>query len=80
MTPTRNYFEIWSRPPSGDLRCHGRAPGMTFDDACKHLACESLDFWTHFDRGRYQGDPLFASRHEAQLGRVAADGRAKTRS
>lgn len=52
---------------------HGMAPGVTFSDACKHLACTSLDFWTHYERDHYRGLPLYPSREaalRAYLGRL----------
>jgi hypothetical protein len=39
--------------------------GITFEDACKQLACESLDFWTHYDKGKYRGWTLFPTMAEA---------------
>jgi hypothetical protein len=56
--------EVWSRDASGQPHMHGTALGVTFQDACKQLATESVDFWTHYDKGRYQGNPLFRSREE----------------
>ena len=38
---------------------------MTFEDACKHLSTENLDFWTHYERGAYRGRRLYATREEA---------------
>ena len=61
------HFEIWSRTPTG-VRLHGRAAGLTFEDACKQLACESLDFWHHFSRGSYRGDKLYPSSADALAG------------
>ncbi|MGD8862729.1 MAG: hypothetical protein PVI30_22145 [Myxococcales bacterium] len=61
-TQTRpGYFEIWSRTQDGRAHKHGGACGRTFDDACKHLASESVDFWTHYDKGRYRGRALYPS-------------------
>lgn len=66
MASTRaNYFEVWSRTTSGSAEKHGAALGVTFEDACKHLACESLDFWQHFDKGMYRGQRLYPSEQEA---------------
>lgn len=66
MTNDRSRrFEIWSRCEGGTARLHGRAEGMTFEDACKHLACESLDFWSHYTRGKYRGFKLYSSKDEA---------------
>lgn len=59
------YFEIWSRTNDGGARKHGTACGVTFDDACKHLASESIDFWTHYDKGRYRGQRLYESQGAA---------------
>lgn len=59
------YFEIWSRSGDGKIRKHGGAHGLTFKDACKHLACTSLDFWTHYERGHYRGLPLYETREQA---------------
>ncbi len=62
MKPQRNEtFEIWSSSDSGEPRLHGRASGLTFEDACKQLACDSLDFWRNFERGAYAGYRLYAS-------------------
>jgi hypothetical protein len=66
--PRRKTFEIWSRGESGLVRLHGRALGLTFEDACKHLACESLDFWHHYARGSYGGEKLYPSADEALAG------------
>ena len=66
MTNDRSrHFEIWSRCEDGTARLHGRAEGITFEDACKHLACESLDFWSHYTRGKYRGVKLYSSKKEA---------------
>ena len=54
--------EVWSRGPDGAARLHGRARCLSFADACKQLATESIDFWTHYDRGCYQGRSLHPSR------------------
>ena len=67
---TRNGFrglriEIWSCSPDGSARKHGEANGLTFADACKQLSTECIDFWTHYERGAYQGRPLHASRAAA---------------
>lgn len=59
------WYEVWTRAPDGTVQCHGGAHGLTFEDACKHLSCESLDFWTHFEKGRYRGRRLCATRSEA---------------
>jgi hypothetical protein len=60
------HFEIWSRSKDGRVHKHGAALGLTFQDACKHLASECVDFWTHYDKGRYQGRRLYASRGQAE--------------
>ncbi|MDH5676224.1 MAG: hypothetical protein OEZ06_29155 [Myxococcales bacterium] len=65
-TPSRaTRYEVWSRDDNGEVEKHGAAFGLTFEDACKHLASESIDFWTHFDKGRYRGRPLFHDREQA---------------
>ena len=64
--PRSHYFEIWSGTDSGEARLHGRALGLTFEDACKHLACESLDFWKNYERGAYGGEKLYATKAEAE--------------
>ena len=52
-------FEIWSRIPDGSVKKHGSALGLTFGDACKQLASESVDFWNHYDgRGKFKGYEL----------------------
>ena len=61
-------FEIWSRDETGGARLHGRAAGLTFEDACKQLACESLDFWRHYARGSYGNERLYPSEAEALAG------------
>lgn len=61
---SKHHFEIWSHDAEGP-RLHGRAAGLTFEDACKQLASESVDFWTHFSRGSYRGERLYASKREA---------------
>lgn len=72
-TPSRStLYEVWSRATSGAVQKHGSAFGVTFEDACKHLACESIDFWTHYERGRYRGRPLCESRRQA-LGAAEPD-------
>lgn len=58
-------FEIWSRSTSGEPRLHGRASGLTFEDACKQLACDSLDFWRFYDRGSYRDQKVYPSATEA---------------
>ena len=58
-------YEVWSRSENGDAQKHGVALGVTFEDACKHLASESIDFWTHFDKGRYRGRRLYRDRSAA---------------
>ncbi len=63
-----NRYEIWSLNDSGEPRLHGHATGLTFDDACKQLACDSLDFWRHYKRGSYAGHKLYASRDAAVAG------------
>jgi len=68
MTVQRRRFEIWSRSAAGTARLHGNASGATFQDACKHLACESIDFWTHFARGAYGDEKLYPSEAEALAG------------
>lgn len=60
----KHYFDIWSRSPSGEPQLHGRAQGLTFEDACKQLASESIDFWHHFERGSYRGEKLYPSKAE----------------
>lgn len=73
VTDTRpGRYEIWSCSESGHVHKHGAAFGATFEDACKHLASESIDFWTHYERGRYQGRPVYPSRREA-LAAVESD-------
>ena len=65
-TETRSsLFEIWSAVEGGGAQMHGSAYGVTFADACKHLASESVDFWTHYDKGRYRGRRLWSSEREA---------------
>lgn len=61
-------FEVWSRTEDGDAVKHGVADGMTFDDACRQLACDSVDFWTHYERRRYRDRTLHPSRAEALRG------------
>lgn len=63
--PRSAWFEIWSRDADGDVEKLGAAFGVTFEDACKHLASESIDFWTHFEKGLYRGRPLYRSRGQA---------------
>lgn len=63
-----DYFEIWSRSETGEARLHGRASGLTFEDACKQLACDSLDFWRYYQRGSYGGQKLYTSAGEALAG------------
>lgn len=58
-------YEVWSRADNGSAQKHGVALGVTFEDACKHLASESIDFWTHFDKGRYRGRPLYQDQGQA---------------
>ncbi len=62
----RACFEIWSRSRTNEPQFHGRAFGLTFEDACKQLACDSLDFWRYYERGRYNGRLLFGSAEEAR--------------
>lgn len=61
----KNHFEIWSRVETGELKLHGAAYGLTFEDACKQLASESIDFWKHYARGTYRGEKLYPSEEEA---------------
>ena len=61
-------FEIWSRSERGEARLHGCASGLTFEDACKQLACDSIDFWRYFDRGSYGGRKLHPSAARALEG------------
>jgi len=63
-----NRYEVWSRAENGRVRKHGEAVGLTFEDACKHLACESIDFWTYYEKGRYRGRPLSESAADAESG------------
>jgi hypothetical protein len=66
MTSYRSQLhEVWSRTHDGTVLQHGVAPGLTFADACKHLCTESIDFWTHFDKGCYRGHRLYPSRQLA---------------
>ena len=58
-------YEVWSRTDKGSAEKHGTAFGVTFADACKQLASESIDFWTHFDKGSYRGRPLYQSQAQA---------------
>jgi hypothetical protein len=59
-------FEIWSRTLDGSIKRHGVARGLTFVDACKQLASESVDFWKGYDdKGKFQGYRLHSSRAEA---------------
>jgi hypothetical protein len=60
-----HHHEVWSRTETGSVEKHGAAFGVTFEDACKHLAAESVDFWTYFDRGYYRGRRLYPSRSQA---------------
>ena len=72
-TPSRStLYEVWSRTAGGGVQKHGSAFGVTFEDACKHLACESIDFWTHYERGRYRGRVLCETRGQA-LGGASPD-------
>ncbi len=64
-TENNRRFEIWSRREDGTARLHGRAEGLTFEDACKHLSCESLDFWNHYVGRKYRGAKLYESKAEA---------------
>ena len=57
--------EVWSRSETGQALFHGHASGLTFEDACKHLACSSIDFWRHYRRGCYGGQALYGSAAEA---------------
>jgi hypothetical protein len=66
-------YEIWSCSGDGNVERHGRALGITFEDACKQLASESVDFWTHFDKGTYRGRRLYPSRAEALAGSEMPD-------
>ena len=68
-TERRDRFEIWSRTETGEARLHGRACGVTLEDACKQLACDSLDFWRNYERGSYCGHPLYPSAAEALKGK-----------
>lgn len=63
-SPRRTLHEVWSLDADGQPHKHGAALGLTFQDACKQLASESVDFWTHYDKGRYQGRPLYRSRED----------------
>jgi len=65
MTVRSTCYEVWSRADDGAAHKHGVALGVTFEDACKHLASESIDFWTHFDKGRYRGRQLYRDRTAA---------------
>ena len=65
-------IEIWSRAPDGSAHKHGEANGLTFEDACKQLSTECLDFWTHYERGSYRGRPLYPDRDAALAGPAAA--------
>lgn len=67
-------FEVWSCDAVGRPHMHGTAAGRTFADACKQLACDSMDFWTHFDKGCYQGRPLHSSRAEALAAHAGQEG------
>ena len=58
-------FEVWSRVDGGAIERHGVAFGLTFEDACKQLSTESLDFWEHFEKGRFRGHKVYPSRAEA---------------
>ena len=66
MSQRSEIFEIWSRGEGGEPRLHGRAAGLTFEDACKQLACDSIDFWQNFERGSYAGHRLYASASQAR--------------
>lgn len=55
------FYEIWSRDETGGVRLHGSASGLTFEDACKQLSCDSLDFWRYYARGAYRGQRLHSS-------------------
>ena len=69
MSDERNTrYEIWSRLETGEARLHGCATGLTFQDACKQLACDSLDFWRHYEKGSYQSHKLYPSAAEALHG------------
>jgi len=35
-----HHHEVWSRTETGSVEKHGAAFGVTFEDACKHLAPE----------------------------------------
>ena len=61
-------YEIWSLGESGEPHLHGCASGLTFEDACKQLACDSLDFWHHYERGAYRRQKLYPSAAEALEG------------
>jgi hypothetical protein len=65
------WHEIWSCAPDGRVQKHGGAFGLTFEDACKHLSCESVDFWKEYHKGRYRGRLVCESRAQA-LARVPA--------
>ena len=59
------HFEIWSQTLDGSIKMHGAAQGLTFVDACKQLASESVEFWKHYDdKGKFQGYKLHSSRAE----------------
>jgi hypothetical protein len=62
----RASFEVWSRGKGNEPQFHGRAFGLTFEDACKQLACDSLDFWRYYERGRYDGQGLYESAEAAR--------------
>ena len=70
MSDERNTrYEIWSLNETGEARLHGCASGLTFEDACKQLACDSLDFWRYYERGAYRNQRLYPSAAEALEGR-----------
>lgn len=68
----RTLHEVWSCDTAGRAQMHGTAFGLTFQDACKQLASESIDFWTHYDKGHYRGRLLCQSREEAMAQHAAA--------
>ena len=64
-----DLFEIWSRRETGDAVLHGRARGLTFQDACKQLACDSIEFWRYHERDTWRGQKLFPSAAQALEGK-----------
>jgi len=65
MSMRSTLYEVWSCADDGAVQKHGAALGVTFEDACKQLSTESVDFWTHFEKGRYRGRLLYRARGEA---------------